>query len=425
VPILVIRPALDARPNRYLGSVLVGGGLPPLAGRRSELAVGVAGDTVDVPVRLVVGDRIRAAGRAPAGASTVLPFGPFAAGWVDGFVETDPDELAGDDRRWFALPVLPPPAVAVRGSPPFFVVQALAVLEESGRLRRAEDSPDVVVALGAEGADQIRSGRAIVVLPPGDVDLLPALNRRLAEAGIPWRYEPVTATGETRVGEHRLPLPLEQVRVTRGYGLQSTGAGAGAEVLARLEDGTAWLVRGRVGSGDYRLVGSAFEPDATNLPVSASMVPLLEWLISTSARGSGARSIDAGEAIPLPANATGVRAPDGQVRAVDATQDFSATREPGIYRVLAGDSVLDEVAVNPPLRESLLATADPATLARALGPSARVIDDSASWAAAVFTARQGSEVWRPLLAAALLLLVAETGIAARGARPDLARSAGP
>ncbi|MSR35778.1 MAG: hypothetical protein EXR95_03900 [Gemmatimonadetes bacterium] len=426
VPILVLRPAADAPANHYLGSVLVGGGLPPLAGRRSELVVGVGGDTTELPLRLVVGDRIRGAARAPAGASAILPFGPFAAGWVDGFVETDPDELGGDDRRWFALPVLPPPAVSVRGNAPFFVQQALAVLEEGGRLTRAAERADVIVAIAGEGADQARSGRAIVVLPPADADLLPGLNRRLVEAGIPWRYVALAATGETRLGEHRLPLPLEQVRVARAYGLESTEAGAGAEVLARLEDGTPWVVRGHVGASEYRLVGSAFEPDATNVPVSAAMVPLFEWLISTSARGSAARALDAGASIPLPAAATAVRSPDGAVHPVDPAQDFRITRDPGIYLVLAGDSVLDEVAVNPPLRESLLAPADVEAVARALGGSARLIDaDSGAWAATAFTTRQGSEIWRPLVAAALLLLVAETGIAARGARPELARSPTP
>ena len=133
VPILVLRPGLEAALNRYLGSVLVGGGLPPLAGRRTELAVGVAGDTAEVGVRLVVGERIRAATRAPAGSSTVLPFGPFAAGWVDRFVETDPDELAGDDRRWFALPVLLPPSRCADRRPSSW--QALAVLERPGAAR--------------------------------------------------------------------------------------------------------------------------------------------------------------------------------------------------------------------------------------------------------------------------------------------------
>lgn len=427
VTLLAYRPAGLTRPNHYLGSVLVGAGLPPLAGRRSELAVGVTGDTVPVPLRLVIGDRIRGAGRAPAGASTALPFGPFAAGWVDGYIETDPDELAGDDRRWFALAVLPPPVVSVGGSAPFFVEQALAVLEESGRLRRGSGAtPDVVVALSGEGAEQARAGRTVVVIPPADPDLLPALNRRLADADIPWRYEALPGTGELHVGEHALPLPLEQVRVARGYALASSGVGGEAEVLARLADGTPWLVRGRTRTGAYRLVGSPFDPESSSLPVSASMVPLLEWLISTAERGSAARAVDAGAPLSLPAAATAVRTPDGELHPVDPSQAYRETREAGVYRVLAGDSVLDEVAVNPPLRESLLTPADADQLRRALGPGAQLVDgDSAAWAARVFRTRLGAELWRPLLLAALLVLLVETGVAARGARPDLARTPTP
>lgn len=432
VAVLAYRPAPPARPNHYLGSVLVGGGLPPLAGRRSELTVGVAGDTAAVPLRLVVGDRIRGAGRAPAGASTALPFGPFAAGWVDGFVETDPDELAADDRRWFALAVLPPPVVAVRGTAPFFVEEALAVLEESGRMRRGGGRADVVLSVGGEGADEARTGRTVVVIPPADPELLPALNRRLAAASIPWRYAMLAGSGETRVAEHRLPLALEGVRVAKGYALESAAAGGDAEVLARLSDGTPWVVRGRAGAGGYRLLGSPLDAESTNLPISASMVPLLEWMIATAGYGSAGRvggsapAVTAGSPLSLPAAATTVRSPDGEDHPVDPSQDYRVTRQPGIYRVLAGDSVLEEIAVNPPLAESQLAPADADRIRRALGPGAKLMeDDSTAWAAEVFTARLGTELWRPLLLALLVVLIAESGVAARGARPEVARGSAP
>ena len=423
VPVFVLGPQGPVPANHYLGAVLVGAGLSPLAGRRSDLAVGVAGDTADAPLRLVVDDRIRGAARAPAGASMLLPFGPFPAGWVTGYVETDPDALGGDDRRWFAVVVRPPPVVSVRGSAPFFLEQALAVLEDGGRLRRGNARPGVVIAIAGEGAAEVRPGLTIVVLPPARSGLLPGLNRRLAEAGIPWRYEPLVARGETRVTEHRLPLPLEGVRVIDGYRLQGTAAGADADVLARLGDGSAWLVRGSARGGEYRLLGSALEPGATDVPVSAIMVPLLEWLVSTAGLGSSARALDAGAALPLPVSATAVRTPDGTTHAVDRGQDFRTTREPGIYRVLAGDSVVDAVAVNPPLRESLLAPADADAVVRALGVGTRVLPDSNTWEAAVFASRQGRELWRPLLVVALLLLLVESGAATSGARPARARAA--
>ena len=420
-PVLVLGPTGPASANHYLGTVRVGAGLAPLAGRRSELAVGIAGDTsgmADAPLRLVIDDRIRGATRAPAGSSALLPFGPFPAGWVAGYVETDPDALGDDDRRWFAVAVQPPPIVSVRGGAPFFLDQALAVLADGGRLRRADAGADVVIAMTGEGAGAAASGGTVVVVPPAQPDLLPALNRRLSEADIPWRYEPLLATGETRVSEHRLPLPLEELRVTDGYGLAPTREDAQADVLARLSDGTPWLVRGMTANGEYRLIGSALEPGATDLPVSSLMVPLLEWLISSSPRGTSARSLDAGAPLPLASAATAVVTPGGASHPVDQAREFRMTREPGVYQVMAGDSVIDRVAMNPPLRESLLEPGDADAVARALGPGARLVPDSSAWDAAVFATRQGSELWRPLLVLALILLLAESGAAASGARPD-------
>src|SRR5690606_33492368 len=103
-------------------------------------------------------------------------------------------------------------------------------------------------------------------------------------------------------------------------------------------------------------------------------------------------------------SATAVETPDGAVHPVDGTQDYRATRDAGIYRVLAGDSVLALVAVNPPTEESLLAPAEARNVAAAFGPRLWVIDDAAAWPDAVFRERQGSELGRAALLAMLLLL---------------------
>jgi hypothetical protein len=340
---------------------------------------------------------------------------------VSGHVETDPDDLSGDDRRWFALAVRPPPVVALRGAPDdaYFLDEAVAVLADAGRLRRSPPNgePDVVLAVGAEGAAAASSGRTVVIVPPADPALLPGVNRRLAEAGIPWRYEASEARGEAAIGENRLPLPLDEVRVSGGYRLIGT-TDTGFEVTARLTDGSPWLVVGTVGAGSYRLVGSPLAPEATNLPVSAFMIPLLEWLIAPPGGDGGLQSVVAGAALPLPGSATAVETPDGVSHPVDGTQDFRATQSAGIYRVVAGDSVLALAAVNPPTSESLLAPADMADVARALGPDLSVLDDQGEWADAVFTQRQGRELWRPLLIAVLLLLVVESWAAATGAATE-------
>ena len=415
VPVLVFHPSGTPPPNRYIESLVIGGGLPPIAGRRTELTAGVGGDTGEAPLRLVVDDRIRGVTRVPPGATAALPFGPFQEGWTSGYVETDPDELASDDRRWFVQAIRPPPVVSLQGTSPFFLEQALTVLEDGGRLRRSAARPDVVVAVAGEGAAAARTGSTVVVVPPIDAELLPALNRRLAEAGIPWRYEGLPVRGEAPVGEHRIPVPLQDVRVSTGYRLVATGSTGGAEVVARLEDGSPWIVRGRTGAGTYRLVGSAFDPDATNLPVSAVMVPLLEWLISTSDAGSGGRALEAGMPLSLPAVATVLETPDGTRYPVDPALAFRPTRESGIYRILRGDSVLDAVAVNPPVRESMLERAEGIVVVQAFGPEVRIFNDTTAWAAAVFSSRQGDEFWRPIVAMALLLLLLESVVAASGA----------
>jgi hypothetical protein len=51
-----------------------------------------------------------------------------------------------------------------------------------------------------------------------------------------------------------------------------------------------------------------------------------------------------------------------------------------------------------------------------------VIDDVETWSDAVFTERQGRELWRPLLVAALLLLVVESWAAATGAAAERAQA---
>ena len=415
VPVLVFHPSGTPPPNRYIESLVIGGGLPPIAGRRTELTAGVGGDTGEAPLRLVVDDRIRGVTRVPPGATAALPFGPFQEGWTSGYVETDPDELASDDRRWFVQAIRPPPVVSLQGTSPFFLEQALTVLEDGGRLRRSAARPDVVVAVAGEGAAAARTGSTVVVVPPIDAELLPALNRRLAEAGIPWRYEGLPVRGEAPVGEHRIPVPLQDVRVSTGYRMVATGSTGGAEVVARLEDGSPWIVRGRTGAGTYRLVGSAFDPDATNLPVSAVMVPLLEWLVSTSDAGSGGRALEAGMPLSLPAVATVLETPDGTRHPVDPALAFRPTRESGIYRILRGDSVLDAVAVNPPVRESMLERAEGIVVVQAFGPEVRIFNDTTAWAAAVFSSRQGDEFWRPIVAMALLLLLLESVVAASGA----------
>ena len=422
IPVIVFgAPPSDPR-NRGIGSISFGGGLPPLAGRRTEAAVSVLGDdaTDTVGVRLYIDGQVRAAATAPAGATVRLPAGPFPPGRVEGYAEIDPDPLTGDDRRYFAFTVRDPTPVTVLGAAPFFLTEALAVLEESDRIALGGPGRAVtLVSIGGEGIERRGVTQSAFIAPHPDPTQLPALNRRLAEAGIPFRYDS-EVTGGARVAVNNLAIDVSELQIRRFFRLVSTGAPGlgGTEPAVTLSSGDPWLTAGASPFGPYVLLASPLDEQSTSLPVSAAMIPLLEWAIERwSEGGDGRASVDAGSIIRPPAATTTVRSPDGTDHAVDGDQPFVATDRAGLYQLFAGDSALGAVPVNPPAEETDLAAAAAAEVRRAIPGTVAIVDDPASWSRQIFRAGRGPEPWRPIAAMLLALLIVETVVAAaRGLR---------
>ena len=416
--LLVYEPPSSATDNRYLREVLVGGGLAPMANERSQVSVAVAGtgdggDTL--AVRLVAGGRTVGATTITAGSEALLGVGPFAGGVVSGYAEIDPDALRGDDRRYFSVSVRPPVRVSLEGEGSFFFEQAIEVLARAGRARPAVSGlPEVVVSVGGGGLDSRPTGSAVIVAPPSDGAMLPALNRLLLLAEIPWRYESVDGTGETTVAESRLPVAFDEVRIRRRYRLVANGEEAAGQVQVTLDSGSPWIVTGRTPDGAYLLLGSPVDAEATSLAVSAHMLPLVEWMVARWPFQSGASSFTVGEVLPVPDGVTAVADAGGEVAAAGPGAQVVA-RAPGLYRLLAGDSLVQQVAVNPPEAESLLEPVGEAALGALLGDDYGRADAS-SWRRSVFASQQGSELWRWLLLAVLVLLLVESRIAATGRR---------
>jgi len=421
-PVLVWAPREAPPPNTAITAVEVGGGFPPRAGERATVSAwiegGAEGDSV--PVRLALDNRISAAAMASPGAAAVLPFPARSEGHVSGWVELDPDALRGDDRRYFVARIQPPPTVALAEPVPF-VTEALEVLADAGRLRPDEPgSAEVVLAPGGVGASAIRSGRTAVVLAPESPLELPALNRRLVQAGIPWRFAAAGSSGEARlVAEDpgdELVGALAEARIFQSYRLERAGAAGRDTVLLRLRDGHPWLVRGELPDGGrYLLVASPFSPEASSIPISAGLVPLVDRLVGAWAADEPDRTgYSPGERIALPAEATVVERPNGDRDDV-AGGDYLVPAIPGIYRVFAGDRVVDAFAVNPPPEESDLARLDPKRLAAILpGWGIELVRGPDAWPDAVFHARLGREAWRPLVLLALAVLLIEGLIASAG-----------
>lgn len=418
LPVVAWVGAAPPETNRALTSVLIGGGLPPLEGQRTALTVRAleGEDTTQWAVRVVLDGRVRAAGELHAGAEASIALPPSGSGWVTGYVDADPDELRADDRRYFAYRSRPAPSVAAGGAPGLFVSEAVTVLEQSGRITSTTPSAaELIVAAEGAGLEARGSETSALVIPPEDVTLLPALDRRLTEAGIPWRYEPRTSVGEGELEGASLPEALEGVRVSQWYAVRPTTPSVTATRVVAEVAGDPWALEGTdAGGRRFLLLASPLTSDATTLPVSTGMVRFVDWVATEWAGSGGAVERTVGDHLSAPPGATHVRFPSGLDMEVDATGTVRGTGEAGPYAFLAGDSVVSVVALNPPAAESRLAPLDRGDVRSAIGPEVTLVSDASDWAREAYRARRGPELWWPLLLLAALLLLVESVIAASG-----------
>jgi hypothetical protein len=155
--------------------------------------------------------------------------------------------------------------------------------------------------------------------------------------------------------------------------------------------------------------------DATSLPVSTSMLRFVDWLSGEWAgTGVAVAGGTVGATVPAPSGATAVRLPSGEEREIDGTRMVRGTGEAGFYTFLNGDSVVSVVALNPPTTESRLAPLERDALETAVGDEVSVAEGEEEWSGEIFRVRQGPELWRPFLLAALLLLLVEALAATSG-----------
>lgn len=415
-PIAVLEPAREPPPNRAVAAVEVGGGLPPRSDERSNVTAGIVstgGEADSIAVRLVVDDAVRAAALVPAGDVAVLPFPGRPAGLVTGHVEIDPDAQSADDRRWFVAEVAPPPSLGLTERLPF-LEEAVDVLEEAGRVRRAEPgTADVVLAPGALGADAVRGGRAVVVLPPASPLEVAAANQRLATAGIPWRLRaPDGGEARLEVEGGELGRVLADVRLRQVYGLEPQGT-PGDSVVLRLRDGSPWAALGEMPEGGrYVVLATPLTPEGGTIPTSAAMVPLLDRAVSVWVAAEGRRTAyEPGEAVRLPA-ADSIVGPDG----AQAARENAAYRfqEPGIYHAVRSGRTVAAYAVNPPASESDPVRLTPGELRDRLPGRTVRHADADGWDGVIYHRRLGREITVPLALLALALLLTEAAVAAAG-----------
>lgn len=342
--------------------------------------------------RVLLNGKPIARGTSPPGAEVEVRLQPSERGWVAGEVELEPDELRGDDVRWFAAHVGPAPGVSADPGAGSFARTAVDALVQEGRVTRGGD----VAIAGAEAAR-----RPAVLFAPADPVQIGAANRALQRVGVPWRF------GAPRSG----PAPvhgdgLEGVTANRWYVLESNGgaSAAASDTLARV-GGDPWVV----GGDGYVLVASPLTAEASDLPVRATWVPWLGAAISDRLGGEAGAVTDAapGELISRPAWSGELEWPDGTAHAVSESRVRAPDRA-GVYFWKRGTARGGALVVNPEVVESDLTRATPATLAAEFtGGQVQVADDPARWTATVFMVTGRRALEGSLLIVAALLLMAE------------------
>jgi hypothetical protein len=372
------------------------------AGGVAVAVVGGDGASAPATVRLLVGERAGARGVAARGGTLALAAPALTPGWYAGAVLLEPDELRADDARPFAARVVPVPDVAVGADadPGRFLTEALDVLAAAGRVRLVQPGG---VRFGLPRAG---SAAATIVLPPADPSRLGAVNRALDAAGVPWRFGAPLTAGDS-VLNAEVP-EVAGVRVATLRPLEPVAGADSAEVLMRVGP-APWLVR----HGRTVLVASRLVPEETALPLGPAFVPFVAALTSRVAHGeSGVRTAVPGGPVAVPAGARALEVA-GSASPVRAGDVLAAPSAVGVHAFRSGNDTVGLLVVAPDPRESELARAAPADVARRFpGAAVTVTSDTAVYAATRFHGAGRSEIGGALLLAALAVLVAEALLAA-------------
>ena len=413
--VVIAPPPRTLSTNRGIGELLISGGLAPRAGELGEIEVRVVGaDVAGSTVRGYVDGRLVGTASAGADGTVVLPLPRLPADWVEGRVEVEPDGLRGDDVAYFAVRAIPPPSVQVLGPIAPFLEDALFVLEEVGRIRLTQDGEAMVQVMSTASVDGPSSDATIIVVPPDEAALLPSLNQELNELLPGWSLEagPSETGTEFRVDEGRLIQFLpSRPSVRQAYTIRAEGPEAGWSELLTLSDGRPWIAESETSGRLIIVLASPMTVEASDLPSSASMLPLVELLTSRSSGSMSGMNIPAGQPFTLLEGAAAVRLPDGTVRSVAGMRAFRETQLAGVYHVLdPNQQVLALVAVNPVSPTSAGGLTASETASR-LSEAWAEVDVGEPWPQSVLRDRRGREVARPFLVALFLLLVAESWLA--------------
>ncbi len=136
------------------------------------------------------------------------------------------------------------------------------------------------------------------------------------------------------------------------------------KVVAWLDGGDPFIVEHREGDGTIWLVTTGWQPEASGLGVSSKFVPIMLGLLERTTKREEIKSrYDVGETIPVDGDPRVVLADgsDAPERNYEVTDDGILFLVPGKYSLevqMAGEPVMQDVAVSMPSSESLTTPLD-------------------------------------------------------------------
>ena len=394
VAVSVLAPELPAISNR---AIVQADARPARWTPRGSVVARSAGSD-SATYRIALGTQRLASGIARGGEDLTVHGTSSEKGWRAGVVELEADELRGDDARHFAVWAGAAPRVLPDPSAGAFLRTAVDALVQSQRVTLGGD----VIIASADVAARLPA----LLVAPSDPGRVGTANRTLERLGVPWRLGAVRRE-ETGARGAR----FDGVRVVTRYPLVAE-AGAVADTLATA-GGDAWVVAGP----GYVLVGSALDPAATNLPISAGFVPWLGDVVAQRLAGDATTVVHAapGASVRLPMGTDGFEAADGQVTRVSGS--IRAPTRPGVYFLRVGAERIGALVVNPEPQESDLRRLDPSLIKdRIRGASIVATADPAAFRASLFSSGSKRPLQVPLLLVALALLAAEVWVVRRTER---------
>ena len=371
--------------------------------RGSVAAVIASPDSVTY--RVTLGDRTLARGTAApspgaGGAEIVVRASPAERGWLAGAVEIAPDEMRADDVRHFAAWVGVPPGVALDPAAGPFARSAIEAMQAGGLVTQG-------TGVNVVSAESLRELPALIIAPADPVRA-GAANRALERARIPWRFGPVVRADASARG-----AGLDGITVSQRLRLAPEGR-LPADTLARI--GTEpWIVAGP----GYVIIASPLDPQFTTLPARAQFVPWMTEVVTQRLAADAGMTVHAapGDTVARPPWAEALEMPDAN-RVVLGGTSFEAPSRPGVYFLLRAGRRSGALVVSAEAGESALARLDPDILRERLrARETRVHAGSDGWTATAFAGATRRPLLVPALVAVLLLLVAESAVAAYGMRP--------